>query len=167
MCSTTTCRAFTARHFRGKRVAVEGKDHDIGDGDVVIAAITSAPTPRTPMCWSPPAWSPQGERAWGLKPKPWVKTSLAPGSQVVTDYLDRAGLTADLDAVGFNLVGYGCTTCIGNSGPLAEPISARRSTAMTLSPRRCSRATATSKAASRPMCARTSSPRRRWWSPTR
>jgi aconitate hydratase len=61
--------------------------------------------------------------AFGLKPKPWVKTSLAPGSQVVTDYLDKAGLTADLNAIGFNLVGYGCTTCIGNSGPLAEPIS--------------------------------------------
>ncbi|MFA6607181.1 MAG: aconitate hydratase AcnA, partial [Sphingomonas sp.] len=62
--------------------------------------------------------------AFGLKPKPWVKTSLAPGSQVVTDYLDKAGLTEDLNAVGFNLVGYGCTTCIGNSGPLAAPISA-------------------------------------------
>ena len=60
----------------------------------------------------------------GLKPKPWVKTSLAPGSQVVTDYLDKAGLTEDLNAIGFNLVGYGCTTCIGNSGPLAAPISA-------------------------------------------
>ncbi|MFX7988897.1 aconitase family protein, partial [Acinetobacter baumannii] len=58
------------------------------------------------------------------KPKPWVKTSLAPGSQVVTDYLQKSGLQADLDAVGFNLVGYGCTTCIGNSGPLAAPISA-------------------------------------------
>jgi aconitate hydratase len=58
----------------------------------------------------------------GLKVKPWVKTSLAPGSQVVTDYLDKAGLTKDLDALGFNLVGYGCTTCIGNSGPLPEPI---------------------------------------------
>jgi len=62
--------------------------------------------------------------AKGLKPKPWVKTSLAPGSQVVTDYLDKAGLTADLDKLGFTLVGYGCTTCIGNSGPLDEPIAA-------------------------------------------
>src|SRR5690606_31794855 len=62
-------------------------------------------------------------RARGLTPKPWVKTSLAPGSQVVTDYLVKAGLQADLDAIGFNLVGYGCTTCIGNSGPLADPIS--------------------------------------------
>ena len=60
----------------------------------------------------------------GLKPKPWVKTSLAPGSQVVTDYLVKSGLQEHLDAVGFDLVGYGCTTCIGNSGPLAAPISA-------------------------------------------
>src|SRR3546814_11008249 len=59
-----------------------------------------------------------------MKPKPWVKTSLAPGSQVVTDYLAKAGLQDHLDAIGYNLVGYGCTTCIGNSGPLAEPISA-------------------------------------------
>src|SRR5204862_7749613 len=63
-------------------------------------------------------------REKGLTRKPWVKTSLAPGSQVVTDYLNKTGLSADLDAIGFNLVGYGCTTCIGNSGPLAEPISA-------------------------------------------
>ena len=62
-------------------------------------------------------------RERGLTVKPWVKTSLAPGSQVVTDYLDKAGLQGDLDALGFNLVGYGCTTCIGNSGPLPEPIS--------------------------------------------
>ena len=62
-------------------------------------------------------------REKGLKPKPWVKTSLAPGSQVVTDYLKKSGLQSDLDALGFELVGYGCTTCIGNSGPLAEPIS--------------------------------------------
>lgn len=61
-------------------------------------------------------------RALGLKPKPWVKTSLAPGSQVVTDYLNRSGLTTDLDAMGFNTVGYGCTTCIGNSGPLPSHI---------------------------------------------
>src|SRR3546814_5281952 len=59
----------------------------------------------------------------GMKPKPWVKTSLAPGSLVVTDYLEKAGLQPHLDAIGYNLVGYGCTTCIGNSGPLAEPIS--------------------------------------------
>ena len=87
----------------------------------------------------------------GLKAKPWVKTSLAPGSQVVTDYLDKAGLQDDLDALGFNLVGYGCTTCIGNSGPLPEPISKaindRRSVAA-----RCCPATATSRAAFSPTC---------------
>ncbi len=106
-----------------KRVAVEGKGHDIGDGDVVIAAITSCTNTSNPGVMVAAGLVARKAAALGLKPKPWVKTSLAPGSQVVTDYLDRAGLTADLDAVGFNLVGYGCTTCIGNSGPLAEPIS--------------------------------------------
>jgi aconitate hydratase len=106
-----------------KRVAVEGKDHDIGDGDVVIAAITSCTNTSNPSVLVAAGLVARKANAYGLRPKPWVKTSLAPGSQVVTDYLDRAGLSADLDAVGFNLVGYGCTTCIGNSGPLAEPIS--------------------------------------------
>ena len=86
----------------------------------------------------------------GLTRKPWVKTSLAPGSRVVTEYLDRAGLTEPLEALGFNLVGYGCTTCIGNSGPLPEEVSrADRASATSRSPR-CSRATATSRAASSP-----------------
>jgi aconitate hydratase len=111
------------KHDSAKRVAVEGKDHDIGDGDVVIAAITSCTNTSNPSVLVAAGLVARKANAFGLKPKPWVKTSLAPGSQVVTDYLDRAGLTADLDAVGFNLVGYGCTTCIGNSGPLAEPIS--------------------------------------------
>jgi aconitate hydratase len=106
-----------------KRVAVEGKAHDIGDGDVVIAAITSCTNTSNPGVLVAAGLVARKANAFGLKPKPWVKTSLAPGSQVVTDYLDRAGLTTDLDAIGFNLVGYGCTTCIGNSGPLAEPIS--------------------------------------------
>jgi aconitate hydratase len=106
-----------------KYVDVEGKDHQIGDGDVVIAAITSCTNTSNPSVLVAAGLVARKANALGLKPKPWVKTSLAPGSQVVTDYLDRAGLTADLDAVGFNLVGYGCTTCIGNSGPLAEPIS--------------------------------------------
>jgi aconitate hydratase len=112
------------KHDSAKRVAVEGKSHDIGDGDVVIAAITSCTNTSNPSVLVAAGLVARKANAFGLKPKPWVKTSLAPGSQVVTDYLDRAGLTADLDAVGFNLVGYGCTTCIGNSGPLAEPISA-------------------------------------------
>jgi aconitate hydratase len=106
-----------------KHVDVEGKDHQIGDGDVVIAAITSCTNTSNPSVLVAAGLVARKANALGLKPKPWVKTSLAPGSQVVTDYLDRAGLTADLNAVGFNLVGYGCTTCIGNSGPLAEPIS--------------------------------------------
>ena len=111
------------KHDGFKRVAVEGATHDIGDGDVVIAAITSCTNTSNPGVLVAAGLVARKANALGLKPKPWVKTSLAPGSQVVTDYLDRAGLTADLDAIGFNLVGYGCTTCIGNSGPLAEPIS--------------------------------------------
>ena len=83
----------------------------------------AAPTPPTRRCWSPPAWSRARRGRKGLTSKPWVKTSLAPGSKVVTDYLDARGLSEDLNAIGFDLVGYGCTTCIGNSGPLAEPIS--------------------------------------------
>lgn len=105
------------------RVAVEGKDHDIGDGDVVIAAITSCTNTSNPGVLVAAGLVAKKAVEKGLKPKPWVKTSLAPGSQVVTDYLEKAGLQSYLDQVGFNLVGYGCTTCIGNSGPLAEPIS--------------------------------------------
>ncbi len=106
-----------------QRVAVEGMDFDIGDGDVTIAAITSCTNTSNPGVLVAAGLVAKKANALGLKPKPWVKTSLAPGSQVVTDYLVRAGLQEHLDAVGFNLVGYGCTTCIGNSGPLAEPIS--------------------------------------------
>ncbi|GAA4642874.1 aconitate hydratase AcnA [Pontixanthobacter gangjinensis] len=106
-----------------ERVAVEGEDHDIGDGDVVIAAITSCTNTSNPDVLIAAGLVARKARAKGLMPKPWVKTSLAPGSQVVTDYLVKAGLQDDLDAIGFDLVGYGCTTCIGNSGPLAAPIS--------------------------------------------
>jgi len=109
---------------RPARAAVEGKDHDIGDGDVVIAAITSCTNTSNPSVLVAAGLVARKAHEKGLMPKPWVKTSLAPGSQVVTDYLVKAGLQADLDAIGFNLVGYGCTTCIGNSGPLAAPISA-------------------------------------------
>ena len=108
---------------RAARAAVNGRDHDIGDGDVVIAAITSCTNTSNPSVLVAAGLVARKARAAGLSPKPWVKTSLAPGSQVVTDYLTKAGLTADLDAMGFNLVGYGCTTCIGNSGPLATEIS--------------------------------------------
>ncbi|EGD60134.1 aconitase [Novosphingobium nitrogenifigens DSM 19370] len=105
------------------RVPVEGKTHDIGDGDVVIAAITSCTNTSNPGVLIAAGLVAKKADEFGLKPKPWVKTSLAPGSQVVTDYLEKAGLQSHLDNIGFNLVGYGCTTCIGNSGPLAEPIS--------------------------------------------
>jgi aconitate hydratase len=109
---------------RGKEVAVKGTDYKIKHGDVVIAAITSCTNTSNPSVLLAAGLVARKARAKGLSVKPWVKTSLAPGSQVVTDYLAKAGLNVDLDALGFNLVGYGCTTCIGNSGPLSEPISA-------------------------------------------
>ena len=104
-------------------VPVEGKDFSITDGDVMIAAITSCTNTSNPSVLIAAGLVAKKADELGLKPKPWVKTSLAPGSQVVTDYLNKAGLQKHLDNIGFNLVGYGCTTCIGNSGPLAEPIS--------------------------------------------
>ena len=107
----------------GKRVAVAGEDFVLGHGDVTIAAITSCTNTSNPSVLIAAGLVARNARAKGLNVKPWVKTSLAPGSQVVTDYLNAAGLTDDLDALGFNLVGYGCTTCIGNSGPLPEAIS--------------------------------------------
>jgi aconitate hydratase len=97
---------------------------DIGHGDVVIAAITSCTNTSNPSVLIAAGLVARKAREKGLERKPWVKTSLAPGSQVVTDYLDKAGLSEDLNAIGFHLTGYGCTTCIGNSGPLPEPISA-------------------------------------------
>ncbi|OYX04969.1 MAG: aconitate hydratase 1 [Caulobacter vibrioides] len=105
------------------RAPVEGEDFDVGHGDVVIAAITSCTNTSNPSVLIAAGLLAKNAVAKGLKAKPWVKTSLAPGSQVVTDYLAKAGLTKHLDALGFNLVGYGCTTCIGNSGPLPEAIS--------------------------------------------
>jgi aconitate hydratase len=102
----------------GKKAA-----HDLGHGDVVIAAITSCTNTSNPSVLVAAGLVARKAREKGLDRKPWVKTSLAPGSQVVTDYLERAGLQEDLNAIGFDLVGYGCTTCIGNSGPLPEPIS--------------------------------------------
>jgi aconitate hydratase len=106
-----------------QRVAVSGTDYDLGHGDVVIAAITSCTNTSNPAVMLGAGLVAKKARALGLKVKPWVKTSLAPGSKVVTEYLERAGVQEDLDALGFNLVGYGCTTCIGNSGPLPEHIS--------------------------------------------
>src|SRR5450755_3274840 len=101
-----------------KRVAVEGKNYDIGHGDVVIAAITSCTNTSNPNVMVGAGLLARKAAAKGLTVKPWVKTSLAPGSQVVGEYLEKSGLQKDLDKLGFNLVGFGCTTCIGNSGPL-------------------------------------------------
>ncbi len=106
-----------------KRYAVAGRDHDLGHGDVVIAAITSCTNTSNPSVLIGAGLLARNALAKGLKTKPWVKTSLAPGSQVVADYLANSGLQKDLDKLGFNLVGFGCTTCIGNSGPLPEAIS--------------------------------------------
>ena len=105
------------------RIPVAGEKFDVGHGDVVIAAITSCTNTSNPSVLIAAGLVAKKAVEKGLKVKPWVKTSLAPGSQVVTDYLKAAGLTKSLDALGFNLVGYGCTTCIGNSGPLPEAIS--------------------------------------------
>jgi aconitate hydratase len=104
------------------RLPVAGKNYDLGHGDVVIAAITSCTNTSNPYVLVAAGLVARKARALGLHPKPWVKTSLAPGSQVVTEYLDKSALSADLDALGFNTTGYGCTTCIGNSGPLDEAI---------------------------------------------
>lgn len=106
-----------------KRVPVKGRDHDLGHGDVVIAAITSCTNTSNPSVMLGAGLLARNAVKAGLSVKPWVKTSLAPGSQVVTEYLAKAGLQDDLNKLGFNLVGYGCTTCIGNSGPLPEEIS--------------------------------------------
>ena len=107
-----------------RRVAVEGTNYELKDGDVVIAAITSCTNTSNPAVLMAAGLLAKNAVAKGLTVKPWVKTSLAPGSQVVSDYLEKAGLQTELDKLGFNLVGYGCTTCIGNSGPLSDEIIA-------------------------------------------
>jgi aconitate hydratase len=104
------------------RVPVEGANYDLGHGDVVIAAITSCTNTSNPYVLVAAGLVAKKAVEKGLTAKPWVKTSLAPGSQVVTEYLNKAGLTPHLDALGFQTVGYGCTTCIGNSGPLPDAI---------------------------------------------
>jgi aconitate hydratase len=113
----------TYKKHNDPRVSVEGESFEVGNGDVVIAAITSCTNTSNPSVLVAAGLVARKAREFGLEPKPWVKTSLAPGSQVVTDYLKASGLQEDLDAIGFDLVGYGCTTCIGNSGPLPESIS--------------------------------------------
>jgi aconitate hydratase len=106
-----------------KSVKVKGEDYEIRDGSVVIASITSCTNTSNPYVMIGAGLVARKARELGITRKPWVKTSLAPGSQVVSAYLEAAGLQEDLDAIGFNLVGYGCTTCIGNSGPLQKEIS--------------------------------------------
>jgi aconitate hydratase len=107
----------------GKRVPVEGRKETLGHGDVVIAAITSCTNTSNPSVMMAAGLLARKALARGLTVKPWVKTSLAPGSQVVAEYYKKSGLQKDLDELGFNLVGFGCTTCIGNSGPLPPEIS--------------------------------------------
>ena len=113
----------TFQRAMGTEVAVEGEDYTMSSGKVVIASITSCTNTSNPYVLIGAGLVARKARELGLDRKPWVKTSLAPGSQVVTEYLEAAGLQEDLDAIGFNLVGYGCTTCIGNSGPLQPEIS--------------------------------------------
>jgi aconitate hydratase len=108
---------------QAKRVKVEAKNFDLGHGDVVIAAITSCTNTSNPSVLIAAGLLARKAAALGITSKPWVKTSFAPGSQVVSEYMNKAGLQKDLDKIGFNLVGYGCTTCIGNSGPLDPAIS--------------------------------------------
>jgi aconitate hydratase len=116
-------KEFNKASEMGKRVPVAGKNFDLGHGDVVIAAITSCTNTSNPNVMIAAGLLARKAAAKGLTSKPWVKTSLAPGSQVVGEYLEKSGLQKDLDKLGFNLVGFGCTTCIGNSGPLPEEIS--------------------------------------------
>jgi aconitate hydratase len=113
----------TYKKHNDPRVPVGGESFDFGNGDVAIAAITSCTNTSNPSVLIGAGLVARKARERGLESKPWVKTSLAPGSKVVTDYLRASGLEEDLNALGFDLVGYGCTTCIGNSGPLPEPIS--------------------------------------------
>ena len=115
--------AETFKRPMGKEVPVKGEDYTLESGKVVIASITSCTNTSNPYVMIGAGLVARKAAALGLDRKPWVKTSLAPGSQVVSAYLEAAGLQADLDKIGFNLVGYGCTTCIGNSGPIQKELS--------------------------------------------
>ena len=106
-----------------KEVPVKGKDYSLSHGDVVIAAITSCTNTSNPSVLMAAGLLAKKAVEKGLDRKPWVKSSFAPGSKVVTDYLKKAGFTPYMEDLGFHLVGYGCTTCIGNSGPLDDEIS--------------------------------------------
>ncbi len=122
--ATAMDKEFKQADTLASRYKVEDKNFDLGNGDVVIAAITSCTNTSNPSVMIAAGLVARNAVAKGLTVKPWVKTSLAPGSQVVADYLEAAELQKPLDKLGFNIVGYGCTTCIGNSGPLAPEISA-------------------------------------------
>ncbi len=122
--SAPGAQATLAEPHAGIPVELDGESFELEHGHVVIAAITSCTNTSNPSVMVGAGILARNAVARGLRSKPWVKTSLAPGSKVVTEYLDRAGLTEPLEKLGFNLVGYGCTTCIGNSGPLPEPVSA-------------------------------------------
>ncbi|HEY1962153.1 MAG TPA: aconitate hydratase AcnA [Rhizomicrobium sp.] len=121
--ATALIETFRKEDDARKRVRVEGTNYSIGHGDVVIAAITSCTNTSNPSVMIGAGLVAKKAVERGLKARPWVKTSLAPGSQVVTDYYAKSGLDKYLDALGFQLVGYGCTTCIGNSGPLPDPVA--------------------------------------------
>jgi aconitate hydratase len=116
--------AKTFKRPMNKEIAVEGEDYTLSSGDIVIASITSCTNTSNPYVMIGAGLVARKAAALGLTRKPWVKTSLAPGSQVVSAYLEAADLQTDLDKLGFNLVGYGCTTCIGNSGPIQPELSA-------------------------------------------
>jgi aconitate hydratase len=111
------------RLLHSETISLDNKKIELKHGAVVIAAITSCTNTSNPAVMLGAGLVAKAAAARGLVPKPWVKTSLAPGSRVVTEYLKEAGLLSELDKIGFNLVGYGCTTCIGNSGPLPDPIA--------------------------------------------
>jgi aconitate hydratase len=142
-----------------KRVPVPGRNHDLGHGDVVIAAITSCTNTSNPSVMIGAGLLARKALAKGLTVKPWVKTSLAPGSQVVAEYLAKADLQKDLDGLGFNLVAFGCTTCIGNSGPLPAEISKAINDHDLVA---CAPAIATSRRGSIRMCAPIILPLPRW-----
>jgi len=121
--SSALSNVFKKQDDAARRLKVEGTNYSLGHGDVVIAAITSCTNTSNPSVMIGAGLVAKKAIERGLAAKPWVKTSLAPGSQVVTDYYAKSGLDKYLDKLGFQLVGYGCTTCIGNSGPLPEPIA--------------------------------------------
>jgi aconitate hydratase A / 2-methylisocitrate dehydratase len=121
--ATVMAEEFKKAEQLSRRFKVDNANFDLGHGDVVIAAITSCTNTSNPSVMIGAGLLARNAVKKGLAPKPWVKTSLAPGSQVVTEYLKSSGLQKDLDKIGFDLVGYGCTTCIGNSGPLPETIA--------------------------------------------